>query len=203
VLSHFQAEGWRGIYTENSVSTPFLLEEPFDSFSFARLRDLATVVWVADVGRHLGASSRRLLSRVPECASCSCAGRCRLTVAAAPLDIDTDAFYTSRVQQIEEQLAKIREDPVGLLRYALQFRGVCFPPPPSSSLLVRVMHPHIMKDANSCLIKVLGYPCRFSWDFSDPIVLEIIQCVGGERLARICHVMASTARHRIIFVLLW
>ena len=85
-----------------------------------------------------------------------------------PLDLHTDAFFPSRVSEINRRLAEIGNG--------------------NAQSLVQEVHDR-EKDKETCVVGL-------NWAFEIDDLLEIISCFRGEALATICKVMAQEYQQR-------
>lgn len=85
-----------------------------------------------------------------------------------PLDLHTDAFYPSRISEINTRLAQISNG--------------------EAETLLRYIHEREC-EKQTCAIGI-------DWSFDLPDLIEIVQCFRGEALATICKVMAQEYQQR-------
>ncbi len=85
-----------------------------------------------------------------------------------PLDLFTDAFYITRISEINVRLAEISNGGAAVI-------------------FQQVWDDHVEK--KTCVVGL-------SWDYEYEDLVEIIQCFGGEKLAVVCKVMAQEYQQR-------
>lgn len=85
-----------------------------------------------------------------------------------PLDLFTDAFYTTRISEINVRLAEISNGE-------------------AEAIFRRIWDDHFEK--KTCVVGL-------SWDYEYEDLLEIIKCFGGEKLSVVCKVMAQEYQQR-------
>ena len=80
-----------------------------------------------------------------------------------PLDLFTDAFYTSRASEINHRLVEISNGKSG-------------------EIIERVDSTE--RGKQTCVVGL-------NWDYSKDEVLEIAECIGGDALSTICKIVSS------------